>query len=150
MRFILLFIAVVTSVSVPHPLPANPNRNRTTEELRAIEQRLAKAWVSGDRDYINGILDNTWTVIDASGRVLNKRQVLQEAFEDNDRQIDSLHIDDVQVREFGSSAVVTGRTQATGRYKGSTMNVTLRFTDVFVRRAGKWKVVASQATLIAQ
>lgn len=149
MRIILLIIALMANASVTHRLQANPNRN-TTEELRAIEQRLAKAWVSGDRDYINGILDDNWTVIDAAGRVLNKRQVLQEAFESKDRQIDSLQIDEVQVREFSACAVVTGRTQATGRYKGNTMSVTLRFTDVFVRRAGRWKVVASQATLITQ
>ena len=150
MRTILLIIAVVATVSVPHPTAAKGNTSRTAEELRAIEQRLAKAWVSGDRDYINGILDETWTVIDATGRVLNKRQVLQEAFEGDDRQIDSLQIDDVHVREFSGCAVVTGRTQASGRYKGTPMSVTLRFTDVFVRRAGKWKVVASQATLITQ
>ena len=65
-------------------------------------------------------------------------------------QIESLQIDDVQVRTFGGSAVVTGRTRATGRYQGSSMSVTLRFTDVFVRRAGKWQVVASQATQLAQ
>jgi ketosteroid isomerase-like protein len=149
MRIILLIVALVANASVPHRLQANPNRN-TTEELRAIEQRLAKAWLSGDRDYINGILDDNWTVIDATGRVLNKRQVLKEAFEANERKIDSLQIDEVQVREFSGCAVVTGRTQATGRYKGSTMSVTLRFTDVFVRLAGRWKVVASQATLITQ
>ena len=150
MRIMLLIIALMAIVSVPHRLTAKGNTNRTTEELRTIEQRLAKAWVSRDRAYINGILDDNWTVIDAMGRVLNKRQVLQETFEADDRQIDSLQIDDVQVREFRGCAVVTGRTQATGRYKGSAMTVTLRFTDVFVRRAGKWRVVASQATLIAQ
>jgi ketosteroid isomerase-like protein len=49
------------------------------------------------------------------------------------------------VRAFGDAAVVTGRT--TARAGGQTL--ILRFTDVFVRRDGKWLVVASHATRIA-
>jgi hypothetical protein len=41
--------------------------------------------------------------------------------------------------------VVTGRTSA--KVGGTTpATITLRFTDVFIRRAGKWQVVASHAT----
>jgi ketosteroid isomerase-like protein len=54
-------------------------------------------------------------------------------------------VDEVVVRVFGEAAVVTGRTVASsGGAKPTT--VTLRFTDVFVRRAGHWQVVASHAT----
>jgi uncharacterized protein DUF4440 len=49
------------------------------------------------------------------------------------------------VRPFGDTAVVTGRTSV--RTGGAApMTVTLRFTDVFVRRSGHWLAVASQAT----
>ena len=34
--------------------------------------------------------------------------------------------------------------------EGNTVNVATRFTDVFVRRAKKWQVVASQATRLAE
>jgi len=148
--FIMALILVgVTSVSAPQPQATRHARERTIEELRATEQRLAAAWVKGDREYINRVLADDWSVTDAAGRVLNKRQVMREAFETEDRQIESLQIDDLQVRVFGRCAVVTGRTRAGGRYKGNSMSVTLRFTDVFMRRAGRWQVVASQATQLA-
>jgi hypothetical protein len=42
---------------------------------------------------------------------------------------------------------VTGRTLVTTR--GVTpQTVRLRFTDVFVRRSGRWLIVASQGTLL--
>ena len=143
-----LFIIALVLASTPST-QATTTRADQFEELRVIEQRLAEAWVKGDRDYINRILADDWSVIDAAGRILSKNQVMQEAFESNDRQIESLEIDDVRVRAFDNGAVVTGRTRAKGSYKGTSMSVTLRFTDVFVRRSGKWQVVASQATQVA-
>ena len=59
--------------------------------------------------------------------------------------MERLDIDDIAVRAFGDTAVVTGRTTAaTGG--PSPVSVTLRFTDVFIRRAGRWQAVASHAT----
>ncbi len=60
--------------------------------------------------------------------------------------IETLKVDDLSVRAFGDAAVVTGRTTVTTG--GADPTLTLRFTDVFVRRAGRWQVVASQATRI--
>lgn len=147
---VAMILASSASVSLAQPQATKRVRAKTVEELRAIEQRLAAAWVNSDREFINRILADEWSVTDAGGRVLDKRQVMREAFESKDRQVESLQIDEVKVRTFGRCAVVTGRTRATGRYQGSSMTVTLRFTDVFVRRAGHWQVVASQATQLAQ
>lgn len=144
----MLILACAAPASVAQPRAGGRARGGVADELRAIEQRLAAAWVEGDREFVNRVLADDWSVTDAAGRVLGKRQVMREAFESKDRQVESLEIDDVRVRTFGGCAVVTGRTRATGRYQGNSMSVTLRFTDVFVRRAGRWQVVASQATLI--
>jgi ketosteroid isomerase-like protein len=62
--------------------------------------------------------------------------------------IESSTIDELSVRSFGDAAVVTGRTIATTG-GASPETVRLRFTDVFIRRAGRWQVVASHATGIA-
>ena len=121
-----------------------------TEHLRGIEDRLATAWVEGDRSFIEQILADEWTVIDLAGRILNKADVLKEAFESEDRKIVSMHIDELSVRLFEGWAIVRGRTQAAGEYQGVVAEVRLRFTDVFAYRQGNWQVVASQATEIDQ
>ena len=121
-----------------------------TELLADIEERIATAWVNGDRSFIEQILAEDWSVTDLTGRVLKKAEVLEEAFGSKDRQIVSMRIDEVNVRPFGDWAIVTGRTHAAGAYQGETAEVTLRFTDVFANRNGRWQVVASQATLLGQ
>jgi ketosteroid isomerase-like protein len=120
-----------------------------SEQLNELQQRLIRAWVESDRETVNAILADDWTVIDPAGRVLTKAQVLEEGFESGTRKIESGTIDEVRVRLLGEVAVVTGRTQAVGSYQGNTVAVKLRFTDVCVKRGEGWQVVASQATLIA-
>lgn len=120
------------------------------EVLRGIEERLGRAWVEGDRSFIEQVLADDWSVIDLAGRVLKKSEVLEEAFGSKDRKVVSMQIDEISVRSFGDWAIVTGRTQAVGEYRGEAAEVTLRFTDVFMNRKGNWQVVASQATLINQ
>lgn len=119
------------------------------DELNELQQRLIRAWVELDRETIDAILSDDWTVIDPAGRVLTKAQVIAEGFESGTRKIESGAIDEVKVRLFNDVAVVTGRTIAQGSYEGTSVSVNLRFTDVCVKRGNGWQVVASQATLIA-
>ncbi len=124
------------------------DNSEVTELLRGIEERLATAWVEGDRSFIERVLADDWRVTDLTGRVLSKAEVLEEAFGSQERRVMSMQIDDISVRSFGDWAIVTGRTRAAGEYQGEAVEVALRFTDVFACRNGSWLVVASQATLI--
>ena len=119
------------------------------EQLKQLEQRLVHAWIKKDRETVNEILADDWSVIDPNGRVLTKAQVLAEGFESETRNIVSGTIDEVQVRLLGHVAVVTGRTVATGSYHDNPFSVRLRFTDVCEKQGAHWQVVASQGTLIA-
>lgn len=129
---------------------ASPGDAEVVELLRNIEERLAGAWVEGDRSFIEKVLADDWSATDLTGRVLKRAEVLEEVFGANDRKIVSMRIEDVSVRSFEGWAIVTGRTHAAGEYQGKVAEVTLRFTDVFANRNGNWQVVASQATLINQ
>lgn len=118
-------------------------------ELRHIEQRLADAWLQRDRAFIESLLAPDWTVTDPSGRVLTRQQVLDETFATDERRIETMSVDEVMVRPLGAAAVATGRTRATGSYRGQSTTVALRFTDVFHVRDGRWQIVTSQGTILA-
>jgi ketosteroid isomerase-like protein len=118
--------------------------------LRGIEDGLATAWVERDRAFIEATLADDWSVTDAAGRVLTRAQVLEEGFVSGERRLVSGWLDDIDVRSFGDWAVVTGRSHVRGRYQGEVKNATLRFTDVFAHRDGRWQIVASHATLLKE
>lgn len=46
------------------------------DQLNQLEQRIIRAGPDNDRETVNAILADDWTVIDPSGRVLTKAQVM--------------------------------------------------------------------------
>ena len=61
---------------------------------------------------------------------------------------------DTKVRVYGDTAVLTGKvikkgTYAEGPRKGQEYNFQYRYTDVYVKRNGRWQVVASHLTGLA-
>ena len=95
------------------------------------------------------ILADDWKVTDPGGNVLTKDQVINTAFS-AERNITTARIDDIEVRDFGDWAIVTGRTQMAGTLAGEKIDVTLRFTDVFARQDGEWRCLVSQGTLLGE
>jgi hypothetical protein len=114
------------------------------QELARIEQRLAETWKKGECAAWGALVAPEWSVTHITGAVITRDQALKMC-EEPDTPIETMKVDDLSIRIFGDAAVVTGRTTvATGG--ASPVTLTLRFTDVFVRRAGRWQVVASHAT----
>ena len=82
---------------------------------------------------------------------MNKARVLEESFAPvAGREIASGKIDQINVRLFDGWAILTGRTRVEGRQDGQEFDVSLRFTDVFAYRDGRWQVVASHGTMIGE
>jgi ketosteroid isomerase-like protein len=64
---------------------------------------------------------------------------------------EALDVDDLAVRVYGDTAVVTGRTTPRGTTaKGEPMTGRYRFMRVWVKEKGRWHAVAFQGTRIAQ
>ena len=63
-------------------------------------------------------------------------------------RVTSYKLDDLQVRVYGDVAIVTGRNATTGTLFGKAASMKSRFTDVFVKRGGRWQCVANHTTAI--
>jgi len=63
---------------------------------------------------------------------------------------DSISPADVRVRVYGGSAVVTGTARVQVRANGAVRRLGLRFTEVYVRRAGRWELVVWQSTRLPE
>ena len=148
----ILSLTAVIILSLVHRSDAIGGAGQNADvasQLTQIEHRLVKSWIEGDRATVDSILASDWSVIDLTGRVLTKVQVMRE-FGSGERRIETGAVDDLSVRVFGDVAVVTGRSVLSGAYQGKRASVVQRFTDVFARRDGRWQVVASQGTQVAQ
>jgi ketosteroid isomerase-like protein len=61
----------------------------------------------------------------------------------------SIKLDDLKVHVYGDTAVVTGLAKVKATFNGKDASGPFRFTDVWVRRAGRWQCAATQSTLLA-
>lgn len=89
------------------------------------------------------VLADNWVNINADGSVTTKAK-LMELLKDGSLKIMSIENDEVMVRLFGDTAVVTGR--ATTKRAGQDSEVVtrqVRFTRVYAKRLGRWQVVSA-------
>jgi hypothetical protein len=151
MRFTPVIVLILIASSAPiQPHPLEQSDSTAKDELIQIERELAVAWPKGDKQTIDRILAPDWSVTNALGQVQTKDQVMRDAFQSDILKVKSASVDEIKVRLFGNTAIVTGRSVSEGLYVGKSFSATLRFTDVFVKRKRHWQVVASHASVIQQ
>ena len=122
---------------------------KVQEELKNLENERAKAVVKGDIAALDPVTADDYTVINIAGQLLTKPQIF-DAIKSGDIKYEELENNDLQVRVYGNTAVLTGRTTQKGQFKGKDISGQTRFTRVYVKQHGKWQAVAFQATRIAE
>jgi len=116
-------------------------------EFRQIEQNLAAAYLRGDRAFVDALLTDDWTSTDYRGRIWTKASVLA-MFNGQRPPMTKAEIDVDRVRLLGDVAIVTGRSVSAGEVDGRAVSITQRYTDIYVRRDGRWRVVTSHGTQV--
>jgi len=151
----LLVIAVVI-VAVGPPAPGQKQIARRTpaesvvEGIRKLDEERIQAQIQADVAALDRIYADDFIGIGPSGTVRTKPQVLAD-FTSNDLKFQSIATDDVRFRVYGNTVVETGRSTMVGQDKGKVVPPDNRFTRVWVRRQGRWRLVANHySTLIAQ
>jgi ketosteroid isomerase-like protein len=119
------------------------------QTLMNMEQEMARAIVKNDMSVFEKHVADNGSFTDPGGMLTNKTQTIA-MFKSGDLKIESSKIDDMKVQMFGNTAIVTYTTMDKGTYKGRDISGQYRWTDVFVKMDGKWKLVAGQGTPIMQ
>jgi ketosteroid isomerase-like protein len=83
-----------------------------------------------------------------TGAIENRQQAIESA-KNSKIVYESLELSELNTRVEGDVAVVTGVNHAKGKTAdGKALDRRVRFTDTFVKRDGRWRVWATQSTLI--
>jgi ketosteroid isomerase-like protein len=115
------------------------------EEIRTLEQERNTAIVHGDAATLNRMTSEDYTFITLRGELRTKAEIVK-GFQTGSFHYQSREISDLNIRVFGDTAVVTGRSTQKGMENGKDYSGDYRFTRVYVRQNGKWITVALQAT----
>ncbi len=118
------------------------------DEIRRLDNEITVATWTGDAVWFEENLAEDYVLITPGGSMRNKRDVIRELATPG-LKMEPYEPREVSVRLYGDAAVVTGRmlqrfTLGNVRYAND-----LRYTDVYVRRKGKWLLVSGHTSMVA-
>lgn len=141
----ILPVCLLLAAAVALPGQA-PNDNTSVEKtLIQMEHDWSQADTRKDTAALDRILADDWIGIDFEGTVLTKPQALRGIGSDSG-SLESTVLSDIKVRVYGDAAVLTGTDTEKSEYHGKDSSGKYLWTDVFVRRDGRWQAVSSQST----
>ncbi len=115
------------------------------QEIRQREIRRFEAMVRGDVAALDDILSEDLTYTHATGVFETKAEFIAK-LKSGQTKYESFAPEDMLVRLYGTTCVVTGMARVKVRVKGEPLSFQLRFTDVYVKKGDRWQMVAWQAT----
>ena len=117
------------------------------QTLMDLERQWDAAFRNGNAKFIEGILDPDFIATYDDGTRADKAQEVSLAAAFN-QQIDASDLDDFTIRINGDTAVVWFTLHLLGPVQGKPVQMTYRYTDVWVLREGQWKCIATQSTRV--
>jgi uncharacterized protein (TIGR02246 family) len=148
----VLVIAVLAITAAPHALGQKQSARRdqrgTVEQaIRRMDDERIQAQIHADAAALDRIYADDFIGVGPSGTVRTKPQVLAD-FTSGNLKFQTITTYDVQVRVYGNTAVETGRSTMIGQDKGKAVPRDNRFTRVWVKQQGRWRLVANHYSLL--
>jgi ketosteroid isomerase-like protein len=116
-------------------------------DLKTIEYEWIQARLKGDIAYLERLYAPELRITGADGSVIERNTDIAR-FASGAIKPQSMEREDMRITVYGDAAVVIGRDNLKGTYNGVSGGGSVRFTHVYVRRDGRWQLVASQGTWI--
>lgn len=125
----------------------SPSMDPVERAVIQMEREWADAMMKGDMATLDRIVASDWTLVNPMGQTQTRAAAMAD-LRSGDLKFESTTAQDLKVRVFGDTAVVTGMTNDKGTYKGQDISGQYQFTDVFVKRDGRWQAVSTHVTKV--
>lgn len=134
---LLLLAAVCTQAQ-----PQSQSQSGAVEEIRKVDRERIQAQVNADAVALDRIYAEDFIGIGPSGTLRTKKDVLAD-FTSGRLKFLSITTDDVRIRVYGNAAVETGLSTMKGQDAGKVVPEENRFTRVWIKQAGRWRLVSN-------
>jgi ketosteroid isomerase-like protein len=114
------------------------------------DQAFFDALLDGDAAAVGELLVEGFTIVDVMSGAENPGSALVGGIESRVVVFEEIEVVERRAREYGDCGIVTGRTHMRGSFAGTPFSAESRYTHVFVRIGGGWKMAAAQGTPIIE
>ncbi len=139
MRTGTLLALMVTALPVPaaaSDLPA---------DLAAAASAYDAAQVAGDAAALDRLVDDDYRLVNSHGQVETKADLIRD-YTSPGFKLDPFTVERPMQQVWPGGAVLGGIVTLTGADSGLRYNARLRFSDVWAKRPGGWRVIYTQAS----
>ena len=117
-------------------------RSSVEQAIKQLDNERIRAQIGADAVALDRIYADDFIGVGPSGTVRTKAQVISD-FTSGDLKFQSIVTDEVQVHVYENTAVETGLSTMSGQDKGKAVPRDTRFTRVWVKQEGRWRLVAN-------
>ena len=140
---IAALLITATSIALGQKQSASRDQRSSIEQaIRQLDNERIQAQIGADAVALDRIYADDFIGVGPSGTVRTKAQVISD-FTSGDLKFQSITTDEVQVRVYKNTAVETGLSTMVGQDKGKAVPGDTRFTRVWVKQEGRWRLVAN-------
>jgi hypothetical protein len=130
---------------------ASQTAGKTEAELMQIERDIGQANIRRDKAYFERVEADEFIFTGSNGSLTTKAEDLAGLDEPaGDVKLIAYDVDEMKVRLYGKTAVVWGRVTSTYKGKDRELISRTRFTDTFIKRGGRWQIVAGHSSRIPE
>jgi len=125
------------------------NQELAEQEVRRLTDAWATAELRGDVAFLERTFADDFIGIGPLGFMLTKQEWIAR-HQSGDLQYETLTFDEIKVRVYHETAILTGRQVQQGAYRGNSIKAQLRTTLVFVQQQGQWRLASLHLSTIGQ
>jgi ketosteroid isomerase-like protein len=140
-------LSLVSLIALLTCCARSQSQSDVTVMLGQLDQERIQAQVGADAKALDRFYAEDFIGVGPSGTVRTKAQVLAD-FTSGNLKFQSITTDEVEWRVYGDTAVETGRSTMNGQDKDKIVPRDNRFTRVWVKRQGRWQLVANHYSLL--
>jgi uncharacterized protein (TIGR02246 family) len=123
--------------------------SKPEQQVMALNRAWAAAITKGDAAALDRLFADDMIVTSGSGAIRDKAGEIKDAAGAPDPDFvwtSAFTTEAVRVKIYKDAAAVTGLAKWSFRYKGQEVNQERRFTQLYVKQQGQWRIVAQQVS----
>jgi ketosteroid isomerase-like protein len=140
MRTLASSVLITCLVLLCASLPAQEKSDAAT--VRALELKWTESYRQRNIAILSTLLSDEFVITIEDGSTYSKAGYISHSA-DSGTHVQIAELSDLKIRVHGDVAIVTGAYHEKGESNGKPYEYHDRLTDIWMKNAGKWQVIAS-------
>jgi hypothetical protein len=146
--FVALLVCLFLSSAVFFSQSAPTSQAESERYIVESEKQWAESAANGDAKVIERMLADDFVGVSPEGKLYDKQEMVADT-RNGPKEFVSNHLNQVKVRFYDDTAVAQGN-ESWERRTGEPRYGRFVWTDTWIRRDGRWQIVAAEDLIVAE